>query len=137
MKYYVLNTAQFGRAIFAQSDLKKGDIVMYCEILVLNPLDTSMVNLTELKHYTFTYKWSEWSFERQDCIVLGDGEIFNHDDNANVAYELININGRDMMRFVMTRDAKRDEQLFINYNDDLPESHKKEDVLASYTVNMI
>lgn len=136
-KYYVLNTAQYGRAVFAQTDLNANEVVMYCEILVLNSADTFLVNLTDLKHYTFVYRRGEYSHMNQDCLVLGDGEIFNHDDNANVSYELINLNGRDMMRFVTTKPVKRDEQLFIDYNADVPDSEKKENVLDSYNVNMI
>ena len=128
-KYYVMNTQEFGRAVFANTDLKAGDVVSYCEVLVLSENDSKTVNTTDLKWYTFTYN------DKQDCLVLGDGEIFNHDDNASVKYELINLNGRPLMAFTMLRDVSKHEQLFIDYNADVKE--KKDDVLSNYNVNLI
>lgn len=128
-KYYVMNTVEFGRAIFAETDLKKGDVICYCEVLVLNEKDTKIVNTTDLQWYTFTFN------DTQDCLVLGDGEIFNHSDDANTEYELINLNNRPMMVYRVIKDIKRNEQLFIDYNADV--INKKEDVLASYKTNMM
>lgn len=127
-RYYVMNTEQFGRAVFANKALKIGEVVCYCEVLVLSEKDTPVVNSTDLQWYTFTYN------DTQDCLVLGDGEIFNHDDNASVAYELTNINGRPLMCFTMIKDVEKDKQLFINYNSDVKESV---DVLSKYTTNMV
>lgn len=129
MKYYVMNTEQFGRAIFAHTDLKAGEVVMYCEVLVLSAKDTPVVNTTDLQWYTFTYN------DTQDCLVLGDGEIFNHNDRPDVSYELINLNNRPMMVFRMIHDVSKDSQLFIDYNADV--INKKEDVLGSYKTNMM
>jgi SET domain-containing protein len=49
---------------------------------------------------------------------LGNGELYNHSTQPNVAYELINLNGRKQMYFTTLRDIKPDEQLFINYQAD-------------------
>jgi hypothetical protein len=84
-----------GRGIFAERDVKQGETITKCEILVLSPNDTTKVNETNLKCYTFVYDGKT----KQDCLVLGDGEIFNHSDDANVLYDLIEWNGRKMMRF--------------------------------------
>lgn len=130
MKYYLLNTVQFGRALFAIRDIEEGEIICTCEVLVLNQIDTKKVNDTELKWYTFTYDLEKGI----DCLVLGDGEIFNHDDNANVSYELINLNGRSQMQFRAIKPIKKDSQLFIDYNADVKD---KKDVLSSYTTNMM
>lgn len=127
-RYYVLMTEQYGRAVFAEKHLKKGETVCYCEVLPLNEKDTITVNTTDLQHYTFTFD------DKRDCLVLGDGEIFNHSDTANVKYELVNLNGRPLMHFSMTKDANRDEQLFIDYNADVSD---KSDVLSKYTLNLV
>ena len=131
MKYYVMNTQQFGRAVFAQTNLKKDEVICYCEVLVLSPEDTLKVNQTDLQYYTFTYDHNT----AQDCLVLGDGEIFNHSDDANASYELINLNNRPMMVFRTTKDIKANEQIFINYNDDV--LYKRDDVLGVYKTNMM
>jgi SET domain-containing protein len=117
-----------GRGIIAEKDIKRGEVITNCELLVLSPEDTVKVNETDLKWYTFTFN-AETS---QDCLVMGDGEIFNHDDDANVLYGLIEFNGRKLMRFQACRDIKRGEQLFIDYGADV----KKVDI-EGYTINLI
>ena len=117
-----------GRGIIAEKDIKRGEVITNCELLVLSPDDTIKVNETDLKWYTFTFN----AETRQDCLVMGDGEIFNHDDDANVLYGLIEFNGRKLMRFQASRDIKRGEQLFIDYGADV----KKVDI-EGYTINLI
>jgi SET domain-containing protein len=117
-----------GRGIIAEKDIKRGEVITNCELLVLSPEDTIKVNETDLKWYTFTFN-AETS---QDCLVMGDGEIFNHDDDANVLYGLVEFNGRKLMRFQACRDIKRGEQLFIDYGADV----KKVDI-EGYTINLI
>jgi SET domain-containing protein len=117
-----------GRGIIAEKDIKRGEVITNCELLVLSPDDTIKVNETDLKWYTFTFN----AETRQDCLVMGDGEIFNHDDDANTLYGLIDFNGRKLMRFQACRDIKRGEQLFIDYGADV----KKVDI-EGYTINLI
>jgi hypothetical protein len=102
-----------GRGIIAERDIKLGEVITNCELLVLGVTDTSSVNQTELQWYTFTYSVS------RDCLVLGDGEIFNHSDEANTLYGLIDFDGRKLMRFQAARDIKKGEQLFIDYSADV------------------
>ena len=126
--YSVQIVEGMGRGIIAERDIKKGEVITNCELLVLSPEDTIKVNETDLKWYTFTFN-AETS---QDCLVMGDGEIFNHDDDANTFYGLIDFNGRKLMRFQASRDIKRGEQLFIDYRADV----KKVDI-EGYTINLI
>lgn len=116
MKYYIKTSLEMGRGLYPLRNIFKGEIVSVCEILVLSQDDTVKVNDTDLQYYTFKYN------EIQDCLVLGDGEIFNHADDSNVSYELVSHseNGQDRMRmiFVAKRDIGVSEQLMINYQDD-------------------
>jgi SET domain-containing protein len=126
--YSVQMVEGMGRGIIAEKDIKRGEVITNCELLVLSPEDTIKVNETDLKWYTFTFN----AETNQDCLVMGDGEIFNHDDDANVLYGLIEFNGRKLMRFQACRDIKRGEQLFIDYGADV----KKVDI-EGYTINLI
>lgn len=128
--YSVQIVEGMGRAIIAEMDLRLGDIITNCELLIFSPDDTIRVNETDLQYYTFTFNKES----KQDCLVLGDGEIFNHDDNANVLYGLVDWNGRKLMRFQASRDIKKGEQLFIDYRADVD---NVDNVLEVYTVNMI
>jgi SET domain-containing protein len=112
--YSVQMVEGMGRGVIAERDIKLGEIITNCELLVLNRRDTRMVNETSLEYYTFVYDRDE----SLDCLVLGDGEIFNHSDEANTLYGLIDFDGRKLMRFQAARDIKKGEQLFIDYNAD-------------------
>lgn len=104
----------FGREVTASEFIFKDDEIMACELLVLSPFDTLVLNDTGLQFYTFKYN------TLQDCLVLGLGEIFNHDDSPNVSYRLEQRDGRSMMIFKALRDIKSGEQLFIDYSADCP-----------------
>jgi len=107
-----------GRGLTTYTYLKKGTFLMQCELLVLSNLDSTVVNYTELKHYTFKY-----NDVGQDCLCLGLGEIFNHSDTPNVKYELQDFvqdgQTRKVMVFSTLCDITAGEQLFIDYNADV------------------
>ena len=100
-------------------------LIMECELLVLSESDTAAVNCTDLQFYTFKYN------DTQDCLVLGHGEIFNHDSSPNVGYKLAEIDGRKVMQFYALTDIEPYSQLFIDYSADT-----KVDTTA-YRVNLV
>lgn len=108
-------TSEMGRAVFSSRDIRKGETVTVCELLVLSEQDTVVVNKTELQYYTFKYN------DVQDCLVLGCGEIFNHapSEVANVSYRLVSYGDRQLMQFEAKMDIKPGEQLFIDYSADV------------------
>lgn len=122
---------KFGRCIFSNRDIVKGEIIAVCELLVLDVRDTVLVNETGLKHYTFKYSHTK------DCLVLGIGELFNHDTAANVEYKLEKYgstagtqaqkNGdRMVMVFTASVDVPSDTQLFIDYEADCTKAAAKD-----------
>src|SRR6478609_3483841 len=110
--FKVFVTPEMGRGLYSTRSIDKGETITLCEILVLSPEDTVTVNTTDLKYYTFVYN------EKQDCLVLGNGEIFNHADTPNVSFELVDVGDRKMMQFKALEFILNGEQLFINYNQD-------------------
>lgn len=115
-----------GRGLELIYDMPANKVLFTAELLILSPADTIKVNETDLKYYTFKYD------DTRDCLVLGDGEIFNHSDTPNVSYKLMDWGntGRLVMCFFTARHIKAGEQLFIDYNADI-----KVDV-SKYTVNL-
>ncbi len=111
--YNLKVTEEMGRGLYASREIWRGEIIAVCEVLLLSPTDTVAVNQTDLKHYTFKYN------DLQDCLVLGDGEIFNHDDNANVSYRLELMGSRYCMVFTALNAIETGAQLFINYGSDV------------------
>lgn len=112
--YSVQMVEGMGRGVIAERDIRLGEVITNCELLVLSKPDTYLVNQTELQYYTFVFD----AANSLDCLVLGDGEIFNHSDDANTLYGLIDWDTRKLMRFQAARDIKKGEQLFINYAAD-------------------
>ncbi len=110
----------YGRGVYASMRISRGDLIEVCEVLVLGSKDTRIVNATDLEYYTFVYD----AETGKDCLVLGNGEIFNHDSEPNVSYTLEYFGGHAGNRKVMVFRALRDiipgEQLFIDYNADIP-----------------
>ena len=110
--YYIATDEVMGRCVHANKPLSKGDVVMISELIVLSSIDTVKIGYTDLKHYTFKYS------DNNDCLVLGDGELFNHDNNANVSYHLEDFFGRKRMVFTALTDILEQTQLFIDYGAD-------------------
>ncbi len=102
-----------GRGLYAEQFIMPDQVIFEAELLVLNEQDTKKVNETELKYYTFKFN------DLQDCLVLGDGELFNHNGHANIEYKLVEVDGRFKMRFTATQVILKGSQLFIDYNADM------------------
>lgn len=103
---------EMGREVISTKLIPKGTIIEVCELLVLSQEDTKSLNETALKFYTFKYN------ETQDCLVLGCGEIFNHDEKPNVSYTLTTKDDRKVMMFKALTDIPCNSQLFIDYTAD-------------------
>ena len=123
--YHIKVEAATGRGLYANYDLRAGMVIASEELLVLSSFDTPFVNGTDLKYYTFKFDML------QDCLVLGDGELYNHSDDPNVGYKLCDHDGRKVMTFFTLKEVKTGEQLFIDYTDDEKVDTKK------YVVNLI
>lgn len=112
-----------GRGLYAAQDLKAGTIIELCEVIVLSVRDTALLRETALKHYTFTYNAA------QDCLVLGNGEIYNHSRRYNVSYMLNRVHPHEErlgMQFVLTRDVAQGEELCIDYSADVDDIDTEE-----------
>lgn len=113
MQYYLKATTEMGRGLYASLGIEPNKELFKAELLVLSENDTKVVNTTDLQYYTFKYN------EKQDCLCLGLGEIFNHSNEPNVAYRLIEYDGRKVMQFYALKSVQADEQLLIDYTADV------------------
>lgn len=122
----IKQTQEFGRGVYASGYLNPEIIIGQYELLVLSETDTRLVNeYTQLTSYTFRYN------DTQDCLVMGYGELFNHSDTPNVKFELIDFDGRKVMKYTTLRRITAGEQLCIDYNSDVAIN------LNNYKVNLI
>lgn len=123
---HIMTTQEFGRGVYALCDIPQGTIIERAHILVLSEADTIAIRNTDLKYYDFNYN------DKQACLVLGNGELYNHSDTPNLRYDLVSCGGHERMVFVTTKPVKAGEQLFTNYNQDDTSVNPKD-----YTVNLI
>lgn len=111
--YSIKSNPVSGRGLYANRDIFAGEPVMTCELIVLSEKDTITLQETDLRYYTFVFN------EKQDCLLLGDGELFNHSDDSNCSFDLKQYKNRMVMYFRCKNDIKEGEELSINYNDDI------------------
>ena len=103
---------KYNRCVIADKMYFPGDVIEIAEILPLSPEDTIVINNTNLR--VFTYALNEY----QDCVVLGNGCLYNHNDTANASYAIEQVNDRHCMVYKATELIQHNEQIFINYLQD-------------------
>lgn len=111
--YKIKTNPKSGRGLYADREIFPGEPVMTCELIVLSEKDTITLQETDLKYYTFVFN------DTQDCLLLGDGELFNHCDVPNVSFDLKRYKDRMVMYFKCVRHIEDGEELVINYNSDI------------------
>lgn len=109
---YIKDTGTIkGRGAYAARDFHEGDIVEECPVIILiRPIDMLPPRLK-----TMVFNWGALTkTSASNALALGFGSMYNHDNPASLRYEAILEN--ESMRYIATRDIKKDEELTINYN---------------------
>jgi hypothetical protein len=109
------------RCLFAAKELKKGEVIERCPVILVDIKDEPHLEATALKNYYF-----EWN-SKYNAVALGYGSLYNHSYEANANFSLDFKNKQIVFKAV--KDIKEGEEIFINYNGE-PLSTKK--LQASY-----
>lgn len=98
-----------GRGVFATDDIKRGEIIEICPVILLSKNDFKVIKKTILNYYYF-----EYSDKNPAAIVLGYGGLYNHSytPNSRYLYDYKN----DLFTVKAIRNIKRGEEIFFNYN---------------------
>lgn len=104
--YTIKHVSGMGRAVFATQDIPSGSRV-FIDDVIKTPKNA-------VPDYNFTYN------DTHDCICLGHGELFNHSDDPNIVYEVVEDTMFPIMMFTTSKDIKEGEQMFIDYRQDDP-----------------
>lgn len=92
-----------GRGVYANEDIKRGEVVEICQLLIVKEEEIG----EQLSRYVFHYKHNLLA------IVLGYGSLYNHAKKPNVTCYF------DYKKEVLIFEAKRTilqgEELLINY----------------------
>jgi SET domain-containing protein len=89
--------------VFAGKDIKKGEIIEECYIILTKGKDKA------LEDYYFDAKG-------KDALLTGYGIIYNHCDDDNAEYTL-NMTRR-LATFKAIRHIKKGEEIFVSYGDE-------------------
>lgn len=106
--YKIDVSERYGRGIYAARDIQPNELIMQCELIRIPGLAPGV-----LAAFAFSYN------ETDDCVVLGDGMLFNHNDSPTVFYFMEEFQGRKVMVFRSAGYIKKDSQMFIDYRADL------------------
>lgn len=99
----VKRSPMHGYGVFAGKDLRKGEIIEECYIIITKGKDKA------LEDYYF-------NANGKDAILTGYGIIYNHCDDDNAEYTL-NMKRR-LATFKAIRPIKKGEEIFVSYGDE-------------------
>lgn len=98
-----------GRGVFASKEIKKGEVIEICPIILLPKNDLSNLNGSMLMEYFF-YLGKE---KNQIAIVLGFGSIYNHSIKPNSKYKIFI--KEKIIKFTAIENIKKEIEITFNY----------------------
>ena|ERR1700690_2072589 len=102
------------RGILAARDIKKGEIIERCPLILYPTYMDGSLEKTVLSKFYF-----EWT-KKYSCIALGYGSLINHSFTPNAKYK--HDYKRKVLVFHAIADIKKGEEISVNYNWD-PNDH--------------
>lgn len=81
---YIGKSRLEGNGVFSDSELKKGDVIECCPLLVFSQKDADFLQHTSFYNYYFL-KHKE---ALASVLALGFGSLYNHEAPSNAQYEL-------------------------------------------------
>jgi SET domain-containing protein len=107
---YVKDTQKYGRGIYAERDIKKGEKFEVSPIIMISTEEWEKY-LEKTILYNYLFYWGE-----NLALALGYGSLFNHSYQPNARFynNMANLS----IDFYALRDIKQDEEITINYHGD-------------------
>lgn len=107
--------------VFADELILPGEVIEECPVIIFGG------GVTEFKNLIFRWKDKEDGENderRQRILALGCGSVYNHSDQANVAYYFDYEN--ELLRFEAIKVIHSGDELFVNYTKEWFESRNAE-----------
>ena len=99
-----------GRGVMAIEDIKKGEVLEICPVIVIPSKDVPVIHGTILHDYYFI--WGD--DEKEAAIALGFGSMYNHAVTPNAEYEMDF--EQETIDFFALTDIEAGSEITINYN---------------------
>lgn len=110
---YVAQSSIHGRGVFTSSTLEEGSLLEICPVIIIPEKDLETLHQTVLHDYY--YYWGVE--EKEGCIVLGFGSVYNHSSNPNA--ECVPDYENKSFNYFTLRNIEEGEEITVNYNGDL------------------
>ena len=101
-----------GRGAYAAKAFREGDVVEVCAAVPFDPGATDLP--LAVQRMVFNWGLLTKNPGRQLALALGYGSLYNHDNPANMKYEVDE--GGQTIRFVAARDIEAHDELTVNYD---------------------
>lgn len=99
-----------GSGVFADRDIKKGEIIEVCPAIIVPKHDMS--NLAESILVTYFFYFGK--NKEKLAVALGFGSIYDHSYEPNATYK---INHKEQtINFAALKDIKKGDEITVNYN---------------------
>lgn len=104
-----------GRGVFASQTIRKGEVIEVCPVIIVPPVDVSLLQQTELHNYYFS-----WGSKKETvAITLGYGSLYNHSYTPNAVYK--KREREHVIAFIALETIQQNQEITVNYNG-VPES---------------
>ena len=106
---YILDDPIRGRGVHTTELIRKGSVIEVCPVIVLNELETQLVDKTILYDYYFV-----WDIEAKEiAMALGYGSLYNHSSEPNAEFTIY-ADSREI-QFIALRDIEPGSEINISY----------------------
>ncbi|HDR7777705.1 TPA: SET domain-containing protein-lysine N-methyltransferase [Bacillus tropicus] len=107
---FIKDTGKYGRGVFADRLIKKGELIEQCPVIVIPMMERYYLDMTEVGNYYFN-----WGKDYNDvAIALGYGSLYNHSyfPSASFSNNLENLS----INFYAIKDIQQGEEITVNYH---------------------
>ncbi len=109
---YIKQIKEKGRGVFAAKQIKKGQIIETCPVIIIPKENISLLDKT---YPLDDYYYNEWGENKEEAIIiLGYGMIYNHSFNPNAHFNY-DLKNKQVIYFAI-KNINKDEEITINYN---------------------
>ena len=105
----IKKTKKLGRGLFATESIPAKTVIEKSPLIVIPAIESVKFEDSTLGSYVYEFKDGLG-------IALGYGSLFNHNDNPNVAWKVLE--KEKCILFWAIKDIPPDQQLFIDYGYD-------------------
>ena len=103
-------TKNKGRGVFTSIDLKEGDTIEICPVILIPKAELPIIHRTFLHDYYFL-----WGSSMDQCVItLGYGSLYNHATYPNANF-ILDLEKKTVDIFAI-KDIKKGSEITINYH---------------------